>query len=359
MLSLELRQIIFVVPESFWQLLSRRMAGEASIQELDELDLLIRHNPSLENFVRAFEKQTVSKGSTEAEAALAAQLVKMELSGRLQSQNKHAGRRYISKPVYITGAVLAAGLLLFLSFKSLTEGRNKAPTDIATGKNNIFTKKGAASRITLPDSTEVWLNGNSKLVYAENFGITTREVTLSGEGFFNVAKNPDKPFIIYTDKVRLKVLGTSFNVKSYPDDEMVKTSLIHGQVEVTLKDRPAEKIILSPNEKLVVRKNQIVQNKTGPPKLEINNMVFLKDSILEETAWVQNKLVFTDESFSEIAKQLERRFDVSLRFANEEARTFTYTGIFENETIDKILELMSLSRHFSYTIQGKTILITL
>jgi ferric-dicitrate binding protein FerR (iron transport regulator) len=223
----------------------------------------------------------------------------------------------------------------------------------------------------LPDGTTVWLNAGSKLSYNKNYGNNLREVSLTGEAFFDVVKSAKKPFIIHTGKIDIRVLGTAFNVKSYPGEKTIETSLIRGSIEVTFKDRPAEKVILKPNEKLIVaneeipvalKKQSIRQNKE--PIVAVSHLNYVKsDNSIAETAWIQNKLIFQDKSFKDLATEMERWYGVSIRFDNSQRDTLRFTGSFENETIQQSLDALKLAAgksvpDFHYTIRGNEIMIS-
>lgn len=328
--------------ERFRQLLSRKMAGEATPAELDELAQLIAENPDWQIFIGQLqmeEDEDVSRDRMEAAAAYAAHAAKMQLSGRLNDSRRSG---FWKIPIGIAAALLLAVAGVYFFPRKHTE-------PVA---NEVATKRGSVSRVTLPDGTQVWLNSDSKLSYAGNFTGELREVTLSGEAFFDVAKDEARPFIIHTDKINVRVLGTAFNVKSYPADEAVETALIRGKIEVTFNDRPAEKIILKPNERLVVS-----SGRPAKPKMSLDNINLIRDTVVVETAWMQNKIAFSDESLLNISHMLERRFDVQFRWTNEEVRSYTYTGIYENESLRKILEVLSLSQKFTYSIEDRTVTI--
>lgn len=249
--------------------------------------------------------------------------------------------------------LVAAGIFYLFNSRSAQTGQ--------PANNEVATKKGSTSYVKLPDGTQVWLNTDSKLTYAGDFTGAMREVMLTGEAYFDVVKDSSRPFIIHTDKINIRVLGTAFNVKNYAADDMVETALIHGRIEVTFNDRPSEKIILKPNEKLVVRKDQasmkIVPGIQAGPKVTLNNISLAHDSLVVETAWMQNKLAFTDESLLNISRMLERRFDVTFSFKNEEVKTYSYTGVYTNESLEKILELLSVSQKFTYSIKTQQVVI--
>jgi ferric-dicitrate binding protein FerR (iron transport regulator) len=251
---------------------------------------------------------------------------------------------------------------LFLSLKILNGSSNSQKTTF-NNDSEVSTRNGSKTNLSLPDGTTVWLNAGSKLSYNKNYGNNLREVSLTGEAFFDVVKNAEKPFIIHTGKIDIRVLGTAFNVKSYPGEKTIETSLIRGSIEVTFKDRPAEKVILKPNEKLTVaneeipvalKKQSIRQNKE--PIVAVSHLNYVKsDNSIAETAWIQNKLIFQDKSFKDLATEMERWYGVSIRFDNSQRDTLRFTGSFENETIQQSLDALKLAAgksvpDFHYTI---------
>ncbi|MES1160366.1 MAG: FecR domain-containing protein, partial [Bacteroidota bacterium] len=179
--------------------------------------------------------------------------------------------------------------------------------------------------------------------------------------------NAGKPFVIHAARVDIKVLGTRFNVKSYPSDKTTETTLIRGSIEVSIKDRPTEKIILKPNEKLVVANDDstLHRNHTSQPAAAINeSLVSIRKPTYEtatgaviETSWVDNKLIFQDEEFSNLAKQMERWYGVTFKFTNPIQEGWSFTGNFQKETIQQALDALKLTQAFNYTIEGNQITI--
>jgi ferric-dicitrate binding protein FerR (iron transport regulator) len=227
--------------------------------------------------------------------------------------------------------------------------------------------------VQLPDGTHVWLNAGSKLTYDKEFNSSRREVTLTGEGYFDVVRNEKKPFIIHTEKMDVKVLGTRFNVKSYPNDKATEAALIHGSIEVSLKDRPLEKIILKPNEKIVVaNRDTFLSVSNGPrsqkanlePLVAIKHLTYQKeDSSIIETSWLDNKLVFEDESFKDLALKMERWYGVSIIFKDEKTAAMRFTGAFESETIEDAMRALKITatvnaNTFNYTLHDKKVTIS-
>lgn len=232
-----------------------------------------------------------------------------------------------------------------------------------------YDQPGIKSKLILPDSTEVWLNGDTRLYYPRSFGRQTREVWLSGEAYFKVKHDPNKLFIIHTSKMNIKVLGTEFNVKCYPDDPLYETSLINGAILVTLRDRPEDRIILKPREKLVVLNDQVLVQKHGEASKPISPVLSEKpmsklwvtdihyfspqDSVLLETGWIEGKLVFRDENFLELAKRFERWYGYHFRFLDDSVKQYHFTGIFEHETLEQALKALQLAERFHFQIQDQ------
>ena len=123
--------------------------------------------------------------------------------------------------------------------------------------NEVVAKRGTKTKIILPDGSQVWLNSDSKLSYGERFNDTIREVSLEGEAYFDVIKDKNRPFIVMTNALNIRVLGTAFNIKSYAQDATIETTLIRGMIEVRKNNEPAtKKIVLTPNEKLIYNKTE-------------------------------------------------------------------------------------------------------
>lgn len=352
--------LICMPDERFLELLGLKLAGDSSPAELEELQHLISGNEEWSLIAGEISQNIVSKPTEEekieAETLFAAHSVSMQLSGRF------AEPKTIIKPIISwKRKVISIAAILLLMAGGFFAYEKWQPFQDHLAANEIVTKKGNKSNIKLQDGTQVSMNSDSRLSYASDFGSRIREVKLEGEAFFDVTHDATKPFIIHAGNINIRVLGTAFNVKNYPQDGTVETSLIRGRIEVTFNDRPNEKIILHPGEKLVI-KNQsaaIAKQSEGMPesKIELNSVNLLQDSVVAETAWLKNRIVFNNESFENIAHQLERKFDMDFVFRNTNLKGDTYTGDYEKESLEKILEHMSLSKHFSYKIEDKKVII--
>jgi transmembrane sensor len=219
----------------------------------------------------------------------------------------------------------------------------------------------------LPDSSRVWLNSETSLRYPVAFNGKTREVTIEGEAFFKVKKNPDKPFFVNTSDIKVKVYGTSFNVKAYPTERYIETTLIEGKLSITPKQGKLDgnqEIFLKPKDKLTYRKEGL--NPHGISETDISKQsklntvqqakntapqVILAQNINpdQENLWKDGKLLFNNEKFIDLAIKLERWYDVKIHFENEEIKNFRFTGYFDKETINQAMEALKISSQRSYS----------
>ncbi|WP_347840585.1 FecR domain-containing protein [uncultured Draconibacterium sp.] len=202
---------------------------------------------------------------------------------------------------------------------------------------------GSRTVVQLADGTEVNLNYGSKIKYPRTFHGHSREITLSGEAYFDVAHNPDKPFIVKTGKINVTALGTEFNVQAYADDEAVATTLVEGKVlieKVLAKQAPQKLGFLVPGQHVNYN-------------LKSGEIYSTKGDVDKYTAWKDGKLVFDNESISVVAQKLSRMFNVDIEIA-ENVKHYTYTVTFINDPLYLILDLMSETTPVKYKIFPRT-----
>lgn len=362
--------------EIFWILLSKKLSGEASPGELGQLENLILQHPewqyAIQNLEDLWQNPPTRDIITEEDAYMLHLQRMQDLQIRFGQSAPRAPVADINPPRskrkwYWAAAILLAALGTWTLLVRLSPPA--ARQEPARQVSEITTRPGSTSRVELPDGSMVWLNAGSKLTYTRDFGKKLREVSLSGEGYFDVTRMKDKPFIIHTANINIRVLGTAFNVKAYPEDKKTETSLIHGSIEVTINNRPDNKIILSPSEKLVVENEPVnpaaLRNKNPHsnliptlPVVSVNKLWYSpEDSTLAETDWMSNRLIFRDESFDELAVRMERRYGVEIEIANESLKDERLNGIFETESVSQALEALKEMIPFKYERKGDRIFI--
>lgn len=361
--------------ERICTLLARKLSGEASDTESRELDQLLHAQPSMKSVAGHLQQhwQEVQRNDQEfLEATYLVHLHKMEQAGVWNSNNEEQSvtalppmrkfRYWIAASLAMT-ALLAGAFFLLRPTSPTIANQTTFP---AEKSNEVSTKYGNRSKIQLPDGSTVWLNAGSKLNYHKDFGNENREVELSGEAYFDVARDPQRPFIVHTATVDVKVLGTVFNLKSYPTDPSTETSLIHGSVQVTVREKKNQVYVLHPNEKLTVMHNATPEHaitKTTNSPL-IPKPVMIKpltyspgQSTAVEAAWIENKLSFADRPFEELAKDMERWYDVKIEFTGSRAKAHHFTGSFKHESLEEALSALQFSASFRYQINNRLITI--
>lgn len=347
-------------------LIALKIAKEASPQQLEQLEQLLTQYPQfrfLHDEVLKPNDTSVSSDRLRAMQAYSTHYVNKILLGR---ENATVNKKDNStKPIYSylkKFAAIAAGItgVVFMMY-FLFMKKSVKPSD-NPAFNTLITPKASKTITTLPDGTSVVLNADSKIIFNNDFSGATREVTLSGEAYFDVAHNPQKPFIIHTDKADIRVLGTVFNVKYYAEDGIFETSLIKGKVEVSLNDKSHKKIILRPLQKItLVDKKEFINKEEGLTKTKSEDQagrlminvtdIEVKNKEISETSWMNDRLVFSNTPLSEIVKELERQYNIKASIENDSVSDYRYTGEYDKLKLQEILQILQLSKRFNYTFQ--------
>ena len=223
---------------------------------------------------------------------------------------------------------------------SVTEDSKDEPTD---EYNELIIPKGGEFTLTLSDGTKVWLNSQSKIKYPVIFNNITREVYLEGEAYFEVAKDAHRPFHVNVkNNVCVEVLGTSFNVRGYSDENSVETVLEEGVVRMS---QGKDTVVLKPGHKATYRPNEPIQTTT------VNTELY--------TAWRHGQYIFMDESVENILKQLSRWYDIEVFYSNEAAKSVTFSGdVTKYDDIDTLLKAMEIAGGVHFKISGRTLIVS-
>jgi len=248
-----------------------------------------------------------------------------------------------SSVVDVNGNVIASGSMGTLNFSNV---ENETSDELAF--NEIHIPYGEKLKIVLSDKTEVWLNSGSTFKFPQNLNASSldkRLVYLNGEAFFDVTKNVKKPFIVKTNEIDIRVLGTQFNVSAYNQDEDITTTLVEGSVNIYETERQESPMILSPEDQALFKKTN-----SSFKKRKVDTDIY--------TSWMQNRLVIDNLSFEQIITKLERSHNVTITNQVPELNQEIFKGEFKNENIDEILKTISLSKPFKYEINQNTITIT-
>ncbi len=195
----------------------------------------------------------------------------------------------------------------------------------------ITTPVGVRSHVLLPDGSDVWLNAESTIKFKIPFDQTTRGVSLSGEAFFDVKKNPNVPFIVNTGNINIKVIGTRFNCKAFSNENCIEIVLAEGKVSLNLAGAPIRReIAMKPGDRAVIDKTSY-------------RTCITNEKIEKYIAWHSGKLVFDETPMTEVATQIGRWFGVEVVIEDPKIRSYRITTTFEDESLHEVLELLSLS----------------
>ena len=213
--------------------------------------------------------------------------------------------------------------------------------------NELRTPRGGGYNLNLADGSKVWLNAGSSLKFPVSFTDSTRHVYLEGEAYFEVSHN-GKPFIVSSGSMDVRVLGTSFNVLAYPDEDQLVTTLVEGSVRIDLGgESPAARSsrILSPYDQAIVRSADAVIKVS-----KVNTSQF--------TSWIDGKLEFNNEDLDMVMNRLARWYDFEYEFENIQAMEYHFSARFDNtESISTILDMLELTTDVKFELRENTIVV--
>ena len=283
-----------------------------------------------------------------------------KLQHRITPAQAFNGKVSWLRSTFVRATAVAASLMIIAGLAWYFVYQN---TPLVIEKNIVVTQKGSKSNITLPDGSKVWINADTRLTYDDDFGEKAREVKLEGEAYFDVTKDESRPFIVRTKTLDIRVLGTKFNVRAYKTETNTQATLISGIVEVALKKKNNEKITLKPYEKIIVQNDGSLNQKLNGGKATTPEIVLtpvkspLSDSEALETQWVKNKLVFDQEKLEDIIPVIERWYNVTIIIKKNQISGTTFSGSFENDSLDDVLQSLKLSAGINYRIEKDKVVI--
>lgn len=213
------------------------------------------------------------------------------------------------------------------------------PKPVVSSMMSIYAPAGQRTEIVLPDSTKVWLNSGSKLTFANRFEGETRNVTLDGEGYFEVKKDISRPFIVETNRLGIRVLGTEFNVIAYEKENTWETSLIKGSIEL-FENANRSIARIEPNTTVMLIDNKIV-------KKPIENKEYF--------LWTKGLICFNNKTIKEILRKLSLYYDYNITIRDSKYLDRQYTGKFwAHDGIEHVLKVLQLDSKFKFTIKEET-----
>ena len=319
------------------QLFDKFLLKQASAEEIQVLIQWLKSEGSFQDWADEEWNAAASEMDTKLQRQLFGQIKEKisQIDRTCLPEKENRPRKF-----YLWSARVASVILLLLmtglSVHYYTMSQMIMPDII------VSVEKGQKANVVLPDGSKVWVNSDSRLSYGSRFNQKERVLSLEGEAYFEVTPDKDRPFIVETDELAVRALGTSFNVKSYEEEKDVSTVLMTGKVEVT---SDYDRLVLNPNERIVFNKQ------TG----------HMEKSTVENTGdyinWKYNALTFNGETFENIVHTLERYYNTRIVFESETLKKYRFTGTPGNTSLESILQILSLTSPLSYEVRDSMIIL--
>lgn len=317
------------------QLLQKFLRGSITDQELKRLFLWLNSKKGNLEYEMLSNNQWLSN-EFEAIEHIDSSTLFSRIEARMK-ENQFRGRKRFLIRVRNAAAIFVLGLIIPSMYFMVLNPR-EADKQVVYLRESLSNEK--VRKMTLPDGTAVWLMSGSTIQYPANFsGEKTRNVEVAGEAFFEVARNSRQPFILNLGEVGLKVVGTSFNVMNYSEEDEVKVVLKTGKIDLF-------KGLYRPDRQfLPVVPGQLVTYKKGDPEFRISDV-----EVAKYTSWIGGTLLFRDDPLSEVLKKLGRWYNITIEINDPGVSDFPFTATIRNENLDQIVDLLKFSTPFHYSV---------
>lgn len=356
--------------DNFYELIHKYISQNITDEELNTLHQYMELNQKNRDLFDAFTTSARNSSSDRYLEERASAILSRGIHEEKVSIAKR--RRFVFDKLYARIAVAALALILLGTLFHLY---NYSQT---VEEFNQVVKTGKAERLhfVMADGTKVWLNSESAIHFNKGFGKTNRAIVLSGEAYFDVESNKELPMTIDSRETSVKVIGTSFNIRAYDDEEVIETSLVEGVIELFVKDNTAStgKHILAPGEKLKVfrskeikgdsKREEIITTDNSQDLVEVGQIVrshFIHPelkTVPSEIAWKENKLAFDGEPLELAISKLEKWYNIKIIVANSSLANLHVSGTFQDESIEEVLQFLQFSgADFQFVTKNNTIYI--
>ena len=251
---------------------------------------------------------------------------------------KHSSYKLNSYFRYVAVLILVVGISALTFYLGK---QNSVSPDSGLKYTSVVADRGQISKVILPDSSVIWLNSGTTLTYDNNYSYRNRNLNLSGQAFLEVKKNKNLPLVVASGNLRVKVLGTRFDVNAYPDDNIIKVTLESGNVELLNSTDKSFRYKLNPG--------QMAEFKPQSGRVEIKTV-----ESQNYTNWKDGELIYVDSPMAEVLKRLERKFNIEIEVVNPNVYKSVFNANFKNESLKEILDYIQFSCPVTYRlIPGK------
>lgn len=325
--------------------LDRFMRGETSPEEEQLLLEWFRNSASKDEILEFYQQRWTEASEDELPAEIQGRMY-LHIKERMHEiENQHREeekRTFKLKSSFTRFLPYAATILLCISISFsfyLYTQKNLS----ATNEYIVSAEKGQRASVTLPDGTKVWLNSHTELRYKSDYGVKERNVFLNGEAYFEVSKDKEHRFVVNAGEMAVEALGTAFNVKAYNEDPDFVATLFEGSIKAGTGDD--NNVILTPDQHVSLnRKSKSLT-------------VGISENVLYARMWRNNELAFEKEKLDDIAVLLNRMYNVQLKFKSDKLRQYRFSGVIKNNSLDNVIEIISLTAPIIYESHGDTIIL--
>ena len=323
------------IPDDIYDLTVHYLSDEISPEEWQKLKSWIDLSDEHRKVIRDVEEVWFSAVEPDELKRFDKEAAYRQFLKQTGIQRRPAVVHYLWRGVACVAVVAMFFGMGYVAYQLGCNGIQSEMTDIA-----IEAPLGSRAQTTLPDGTRVWLNAGSTLAYDQAFGISSREVTLKGEGYFMVTHDAAKPFVVSSGGGRVKVLGTKFNFRDFPTDSCLTVDLDEGSVMLTDKTHPRHKWKMKAGQHVTLNK------RTGQISLAVGQA--------KGDAWTSGRFILGGESMAEIVERLQRQYNVKIVFANPDLRKLHFHGEFgsQDATLDDVLEALAATNKIRYKKEG-------
>lgn len=319
------------------------MRGELPAERVHELQAWFEQPEAREQLFQHYRQSWAEAAGKELPAEIQHRIFRniqrrMHVGTEKKEQQTVRKLRFRSWLSYAAAGVFLVGFATFMYLYLNVAGK---PEDYSSQVYKVLVDKGQRASVILPDGTKVWLNSHTELTYNGDYGKKNRQVALSGEGYFEVAKDSTSRFIARAGEMEIEALGTAFNIKAYPEDKGLTTTLFEGKIRASAG---TEEVVLKPDESLSFDKASRRVTVAG----DVGDYARM---------WKDNALVFKGETLEEVAVMLDYLYNVNVRFASENVKHYRFSGVIKNNSLENVIELISLTAPIVYKkVDGEIII---
>ncbi len=319
-----------------WEIISKYLSDEMTESEREDFEAQVKVNPSYAEAIKASGKDLMHTDLYLANQTFDGEEAWANVKSKI-TKNKNITFKIIKPSAFKTMFKIAASILILLGIGLLSQTTYNHMYPNYTFVSGIYETNKS---ITLEDGSIITLNSNSKLIYPKVFKQNERSVELIGEAFFDIAKNPNKVFIIKAKNAEIKVLGTSFNINAATNkvEVLVKT----GKVQFSAINKPSDKLILIPGDFASLDQSKLVKADSRD------------DNYL---SWKTRQLILKNTKLQDVAEILNRTYQVNIRFQESELKNLRLNSTFDHDPLEYILDYMCITFNLVYEKKDNDILI--